>query len=271
VEGAGYKVGQADHLVCELTEVVKQNTHLPVMAKMTPNITDMNVPAMQAKKGGADAIAAINTVRSISGIDLDSLIPNPNVDGKSAVSGYSGPAVKPIGLRFIAEMAANKELNLPLSGMGGIETWIDALEYILVGASTVQVTTGIIRYGYKIVEDMIEGLSDYMEQKKITSVVELVGRAVPRIIETKDFNIKRQGIANYDMDRCIGCGQCYTVCHDAGGQALSWKSEERRPVLDEDKCLSCMVCSFVCPVSGMIQYKEMPGTWRRKDVCVKGE
>ncbi len=179
--------------------------------------------------------------------------------------------MKPIGLRFIADLALNKELKLPLSGMGGIETWIDALEYMLVGATTVQVTTGIIHYGYRIVEDMLEGLSDYMESRGIHRVTELIGKALPTITETGEFDLSRQGVARYDMDRCVGCGQCYIVCHDAGGQALGWDKENRRPILPEEKCLSCMVCSFVCPVHGMITFKEMPKGFQRAKTITLGE
>ena len=133
-----------------------------------------------------------------------------------------------------------------------METWIDALEYLLVGATTVQVTTGIIHYGYRIVEDMIEGLTDYMVSRGITSMADLIGKALPHLKTTDHFDLKRQGIAQYDLDRCVGCGQCYIVCRDAGGQALEWDAEKRRPKLVEDKCLSCMICSFICPVPDLI-------------------
>lgn len=270
VEGSGCKVGQADDLVEKFTATVRNATRLPLVAKMTPNLADVNEPAMAAKRGGADAISAINTVKGISGIGLDDFVPKPNVFGKGAISGYSGPAIKPIGLRFIAEMAANKKLNLPLSGMGGVETWVDALEYILAGATTVQVTTGIIHYGYRIVGDMIEGLSDYMARRNIRHVSELIGKAIPYLHKTGGLDVKRQGVSRYDMDRCVGCGQCYIVCRDAGGEALEWDSKKRRPKLDDDKCLSCMICSFVCPVSGLITYKEMPAGWKRKETITLG-
>ncbi|MCD6122730.1 MAG: NAD-dependent dihydropyrimidine dehydrogenase subunit PreA [Spirochaetales bacterium] len=271
VEGSGAKVGQVQELVQKFTETARKASNLPLVAKMTPNITDMNEPAMYAKMGGADGISAINTVRGISEIGLDDFVPKPNVFGKGAISGYSGPAVKPIGLRFIAEMAENKELGLPLSGIGGIETWIDALEYILAGASTVQVTTGIIHYGYRIVEDMIEGLSDFMASKGIERVSDLVGKALPHLVETDEFELKRQGITQYNLDKCVGCGQCYIVCNDAAGQALEWDAEKRRPRLIEDKCLSCMICSFVCPVEGLITYKPMPLDWKRRETETFGK
>ena len=268
IEGAGHKVGQAFKLLEGFTAAVKQAVSIPVIAKMTPNITDMNEPAMYAKQGGADAISAINTVRGISSIGLDDYVPTPNVFGKGAISGTSGPAVRPIGLNFIASMAKNMGLGLPLSGIGGIETWIDALEYILVGASTVQVTTGIMHYGYRIVEDMIEGLSDYMAARGVGSVSDLVGKALPNLHETESFELDRQGITQYDLDRCIGCGQCYIVCRDAAGQALEWDNASRRPKLIEEKCLSCMLCKFVCPVPELISYKEMPKGWKRRETAV---
>ena len=147
---------------------------------------------------------------------------------------------------------------------------MDALEYLLVGATTIQVTTGIIHYGQGIVESMIEGLSDYMAMKGIARVQDLVGKALPNLHATHDFDLARQGVAKYDLDRCIGCGQCHVVCKDAGGWALDWDAQKRRPVLDEKKCLSCMVCSFVCPVDGLITFKEMPPTYKRADTVTLG-
>jgi dihydropyrimidine dehydrogenase (NAD+) subunit PreA len=269
IEGSGHKVGQAFHLLERFTAAVKQAVSIPVMAKMTPNITDMTEPALFAKKGGADAISAINTVRGISEIGREDWVPRPNVFGVGAISGTSGPAVKPIGLNFIASMARCREIGLPLSGMGGIETWIDALEYLLVGATTLQVTSGIMHYGYRIVEDLIEGLSDYMALKGIDRVSELIGRALPHLQETDHFDLKRQGIVNYNLELCIGCGQCHIVCSDAAGQAVEWDSRKRRPRLIEDKCLSCMLCQAVCPVPGLITFKEMPSGWRRRETAVR--
>ncbi len=264
VEGSGHKVGQAFHLLEKFTTTVKNAVSIPVLAKMTPNITDMTEPALFAKKGGADGISAVNTFRAISEIGLGDWIAKPNVFGVGAMSGYSGAAIKPIALHFIAEMAQCAELGLPLSAMGGAETWIDVLEYLLVGATTVQVTTGIIKYGYRIVQDMIEGLTDYMASKGIQRVEDLIGKALPGLQTTDHFDLKRQGVAAFDTERCIGCGQCYIVCRDAGGQALEWNAETRRPKLVEDKCLSCMICSFICPVPDLIGHREMPKGWTRR-------
>lgn len=268
IEGSGHHVGKAFDLIEKFTRTVKKAVSIPVIAKMTPNITDMNEPALRAKNGGADAISAINTVSGISEIGLKNMVPKPDVFGISAISGISGPAIKPIGMRFIAEMAKDVELKLPLSGIGGIESWIDSLEYILLGASTVQVTTGIIHYGYRIVEDMIEGLSDFMALKGVEKVADLVGKALPNLKTTNHFDLERQGIVQYDLNRCVGCGQCHIVCNDAAGQALTWNKEKRRPELIEEKCLSCMICSFICPVPGLISFKEMPRGWLPQETRV---
>jgi len=148
----------------------------------------------------------------------------------------------------VAQLAKDEKLGLPISGMGGVETWMDAVEYLLCGATTVQMTTGVMRYGYRIVEDILEGMSYFLEDHGFASVKDVVGKALPRIVSTDRFDLTRQGRADYDLDRCVGCGQCYVVCQDAGGQCLTWDAKERRPVMDEARCLSCMVCSFACPV-----------------------
>ena len=268
IEGSGHHVGKAFDLIEKFTATVKSIVSIPVIAKMTPNITDMTEPALYAKNGGADAISAINTVSGISKIGLDDWVPRPNIFGIGAISGTSGPAIKPIGLHFIADLAKCNALGLPLSGIGGIETWVDALEYMLLGASTIQVTTGILHYGYRIVEDMIEGLSDCMATRGITHVADLIGKALPNLKTTDHFDLDRQGITQYDLEKCVGCGQCYIVCRDAAGQAITWQAETRRPELNEEKCLSCMICSFVCPVPGLISFKEMPKSWKRRETEV---
>lgn len=270
VEGSGAKVGQAHELVRRFVETCRAACRIPIVAKMTPNVTDIRLPARFAKQGGADGISAINSVAGLAGVGIEDWVPSPNVFGRGAASGFTGPAIKPIGLRCIADLASDPELGLPLSGIGGVETWVDALEYILLGASSVQVTTGILHYGYGIVESMIEGLSDYMAGRGVARVADLVGRALKNLCETGAFDLMRQGVASYDLDRCVGCGQCYTVCRDAGGSALSWDAAARRPVLDESRCLSCMVCDIVCPVAGLISFKEMPPGWRRAETVTVG-
>jgi len=257
VEGAGMKVGQAMELVEKFTRAVRNTVKIPLLAKLTSNVTDITVPALYAKRGGADGITAINTVKALTEVGVEDFVPKPNVAGKGAMSGFSGPAIKPIGLRCVTELAQCKELQIPISGCGGIETWVDVAEYLLCGASTIQITTGVIHYGYRIVEDMAEGLSDFMTEKRFNSVSEIVGKALPNIHPTDAFDLSRQGAVEYDLERCVGCGQCYIVCQDAGGQGLGWDGEKRRPVPDDDNCLTCMICSFICPVDGLITYKEI--------------
>lgn len=256
----GSDVGQNPELVYQYTKAVKESTHLPVVAKMTPNIGNMYVPAKAAIDAGADAISTINTVKSIANIDLDNLTAMPVVNGKSSVSGYSGAAVKPIGLRFMHELKTHPDVkHIPISGMGGIETWQDALEYILLGASNLQVTTSVMQYGYRIVEDMISGLSYYMEERGVDKLEDLVGRAIDQIIPAEDLDRDFMIIPDIDQDKCVGCGRCYVSCYDAGHQAIEW-SEDRKPVIN-DNCVGCHLCINVCPVldcmkPGEIKFKE---------------
>lgn len=245
----GSDVGTNPELVEKYSAAVRKGTHLPVLAKMTPNITTMEVAARAAIKGGATGLAAINTIKSITEIDYDNMTCLPVVNGKSSISGYSGKAVKPIALRFIAQMAKDPELKgVPISGMGGIETWQDALEFLLVGASHLQVTTAIMQYGYRIVEDMISGLSYWMEDKGINSLHEIVGAALSNIIPAEEIDRDFKVFPNYDHDKCIGCGRCYISCYDGGHQAIEFDSETRRPKLLEDKCVGCGLCWVVCPI-----------------------
>lgn len=257
VEGTGHKAGQDAAVVERLTEITKSACSIPVMAKMTPNVADMLPLALAAKRGGADAISAINTVKAITAIDLDLQVPFPNVAGKSSTSGYSGQAVKPIGLRFISDMSRDSRLALPLSGMGGIYTWIDAVEYMLLGATTLQVTTAILQHGYRIVEDMKEGLQDYLADHGYASAMDMIGKAVPNVVDPDQLSHKTQAISVIDHDKCIGCGQCLLTCRDGAAEAISLNSE-RKAVVDEDKCFGCLMCKHICPVDGCITYKTAP-------------
>ena len=257
VEGTGHKAGQDTAVVEKLTSMTKAACSIPVMAKMTPNVADMLPLALAAKRGGADAISAINTVKAITGVDVEKCIPMPNVGGKSSSSGYSGTAVKPIALRFIADMAKDGELKLPLSGMGGIYTWIDAVEFLLLGATTLQVTTAILQYGYRIVEDMAEGLQDYLVDHGYSSVQEMIGKATENVVDPSELSHATQAVSLIDHDACVGCGQCFLTCRDGAAQAISM-NEQRRPVVDEDECFGCLMCKHICPVEGCISYKTVP-------------
>ncbi len=257
----GSDVGQSPDLVRQYSKAVSSVTHLPVIAKMTPNIGNMEIPAIAAIEGGAKGVSAINTIKAITNIDFEHMTAMPVVNGKSSISGYSGAAARPIGLRFIAQMKQHPDLkDIQMSGIGGIETWKDALEYILVGSTTVQVTTAVMQYGYRIVEDMISGLSYFMEEKGFNKVEDLVGLALPNIIPAENLDRDFKIIPHIDEEKCIGCGRCYVSCYDAAHQAIDWDEENRKPIIN-DNCVGCHLCLNVCPVHecitpGEVKFKE---------------
>jgi dihydropyrimidine dehydrogenase (NAD+) subunit PreA len=254
-EKGGYKVGQDYAAVEHYTADVKKVTRLPVIAKMTPNITDMIPVALAAKKGGADAISTINTIRAITDIDLESFTPLPNINGQSGITGFSGAASKPIAMRFIAELFNSQELNLPISGIGGVETWRDVLHFMLLGSTTVQVTTAVMKYGYRIVEDMIEGLSDFMLDHNITSLAEIIGASAKKLVDPAKFTTRHQVVSMIDENKCIGCGRCYISCQDAANQAIKLDAATRKAKIDEKKCIGCTLCQHVCPVWDCVSTK----------------
>ena len=246
-ESLGVTIGQSEELVEKFIRAAKRGTNLPVLAKLTPNIMDVVPVALAAKRGGADGISAINTINSITGVDIESLTAKPSVRGKSIVGGYSGPAVRPIALRFISDLSRCGELqDMHLSGIGGIETWRDALEFILLGAGSVQVTTAVMQYGYRIVGDMIEGLTEYMKLKGVSSLEELIGGASDSVVDHKSIERDTILFPVFLHDLCIGCGRCYISCMDGGHQAIKFDPETRRPSLIGSKCVGCHLCRLVC-------------------------
>ena len=259
VEGAGHKIGQAYDTLSHYTRVVKDAVSIPVMAKMTPNITDMLPPSIAAKEGGADAISAINTLLAITQVDLDTFSPMPSIQGRGSMSGYSGPAVKPIALRFVSELAKSRELSLPVSGIGGIERWEDAAMFLILGASNLQITTGIMRYGYRIIESLCEGLEDYLAAKGMNSVTELVGIGLKNLVDPAEHDQTRHVVSTVDKDKCIGCGLCLIVCNDGANQAMNFDHVTRKAEVDEDRCVGCLLCKHVCPVWDCIESKEIDG------------
>lgn len=250
-KGTGSDVGQDPNLVERFTRVVKDNTNIPVLAKMTPNITDMRVSAKAAKIGGADGISAINTIKSITGVDIDSLVPEPQVNGKSSLGGYSGRAVKPISLRYISEMVNCDELkDMYYSGIGGIYTWRDAVEYILLGCTSIQITTSIMEYGIRIVDDLILGLKIFMKEKNYTKVSDFVGISKCNVISNDLLDKETIEFPKFNYDKCIGCGRCYISCMDGGHHAIKF-DEKIKPILDGSKCVGCQLCKIVCPMSAI--------------------
>ena len=243
----GVTIGQSEELIERFTRAVKENTSLPVLAKLTPNVMDMVPMALAARRGGADGIAAINTINSITEVDIDTLVAQPAVQGRSMVGGYSGPAVKPIALRFISDLNGCEELKeLHISGMGGIETWVDALEFILLGAGSVQITTAVMQYGYRIIHDLIDGLSEYLKCKNIKSLRSLIGSANSTVVPHQSIERDTIVFPVFNTEKCNGCGRCYVSCMDGGHQAIRFDPETRRPLLIPDKCVGCHLCRLVC-------------------------
>jgi len=218
--GMGSAVGQVPEYCGQITEWVKEKARTPVIVKLTPNISDIRMPARAAKKAGADALSAVNTINSITGIDLDTLEPRPNVDGKSSHGGYCGPAVKPIALNMVQQVMSDEQATLPMSGIGGIGSWQDTAEFILLGAGTVQVCTAVMHYGYRIVEDMMDGLLAWMHRKGYESLDDFRGLSLPKVQEWKHLNLNYKIIARIHEDKCIGCELCYTACWDGAHQCI---------------------------------------------------
>ena len=246
----GSDVGTNAELCKSFCAAVKRGSKLPMMAKMTPNITDMVPVAKACLEGGADGIAAINTIKSVCNVDLNRKIGMPIVNGKSAISGYSGKAVKPVALRFVQQLRTGIP-GVEISGIGGIETWEDAAEFLLLGSTTLQVTTSIMQYGYRIVEDMKNGLEHYMEEQGVDSLMDIIGIANGNIIPAEELDRDYVVYPEFDTEKCIGCGRCYVSCYDGAHQAISWDEENRKPSCDHNKCVGCHLCALVCPVKAI--------------------
>ena len=257
--GMGSAVGQVPEYIEMVTRWCKQNSRMPVIVKLTPNIADIRKPAEAALRGGADAVSLINTINSITSVDLDLFAPEPTLDGKGTHGGYCGPAVKPIALNMVAEIARNPATRaLPISGIGGVTTWRDAAEFMALGAGNVQVCTAAMTYGFKIVQEMISGLSQYLDEKGI-ALTDLVGRAVPNVTDWQYLNLNYVTKAVISEADCIKCGRCYAACEDTSHQAIAM-SADRVFSVKEEECVACNLCVDVCPVAGCITMRELaPG------------
>jgi dihydropyrimidine dehydrogenase (NAD+) subunit PreA len=252
--GMGAAVGQVPEYIEMVARWCKQYTRMPVIVKLTPNITDIRMPARAALKGGADAVSLINTISSIISVDLDNMSPMPTIDGKGSHGGYCGPAVKPIALNMVAEIARDKQTHgLPISAIGGITNWRDAAEFISMSAGTVQVCTAAMTYGFKIVEEMISGLERWMDEKGYATIEDFRGRAVPNVTDWQYLNLNYIAKAKIDQDACIKCGRCYAACEDTSHQAIMKEKDGIRhfEVMD-DECVACNLCVEVCPVENCI-------------------
>lgn len=272
--GMGAASGQVPELVEKQTFWVKEVAKTPVIVKLTPNITDITVTAEAAVAGGADAISMINTINSLAGVDLDSWNTVPNVAGKGAHGGYCGPAVKPIALNMVAECARSPQINVPISGIGGISNWRDAAEFMLMGSSCVQICTAAMHHGFGIVEDMIDGLNNYLDEKGLASAMDLVGRSVQRYSSWGDLDLNYKVVAQIDNDICINCNKCHIACEDTSHQCIDLYTESGRPMLKvrEENCVGCNLCSIVCPVDGaitMVEKKDLPPmTWNERQALM---
>lgn len=255
--GMGSAVGQVPEYIEMVTRWVKKHSRMPCIVKLTPNINDIRKPAEAAHAGGADAVSLINTINSITSVNLDSFAPEPMIDGKGTHGGYCGPAVKPIALNMVAEIARNPATrDLPISGIGGVTTWRDAAEFLALGAGNVQVCTAAMTYGFKIVSEMISGLSDYLDDKGM-ELSDLVGRATPNVTDWQFLNLNYVTKAVINQDDCIKCGRCFAACEDTSHQAIAMSADRTFTVKDEE-CVACNLCVNVCPVQDCITMVEVP-------------
>jgi dihydropyrimidine dehydrogenase (NAD+) subunit PreA len=259
--GMGAAVGQVPEYIEMVTRWCKKYYSRPVIVKLTPNITDVRQPAAAAKRGGADAVSLINTINSITSVNLDTMSPEPSIDGKGTHGGYCGPAVKPIAMSMVSEISRFEETKgLPISGIGGVTTWRDAAEYITLGCGNVQVCTAAMTYGFKIVQEMISGLSQWMDEKGHTSIADFMGAAVPNTTDWQYLNLNYIAKAVINQDDCISCGRCYAACEDTSHQAIAMSEDRTFSVIDAE-CVACNLCVDVCPVEDCITMVALaPGT-----------
>ncbi|KAE9631500.1 NAD-dependent dihydropyrimidine dehydrogenase subunit PreA [Parasedimentitalea maritima] len=258
--GMGSAVGQVPEYIQMVTEWCKKYYSKPVIVKLTPNITDIRQPARAAKNGGADAVSLINTINSIVSVDLDIMAPNPTIGDKGTHGGYCGPAVKPIAMNMVAEIARDPQTHgLPISAIGGVTNWRDAAEFISLGAGNVQVCTAAMTYGFKVVEEMISGLSQWMDEKGHASIADFMGQAVPNVTDWQYLNLNYVAKAVINQDDCISCGRCFAACEDTSHQAIAM-SEDRVFTVKDDECVACNLCVSVCPVENCITMEQVaPG------------
>jgi len=252
--GMGSAVGQDPKANEIITSWAREFSTVPVLVKLTPNVDDIVPHGLAAQRGGAHGVSLINTIKSIIGVDIDRFVPEPRVGGLSTNGGYCGPAVKPIALHMTAALARDPGFNIPISGIGGISDWRDAVEFLLLGASSVQVCTAVMLYGYRIVGDMIEGLDEYMRTHGFETMDALVGKAVPAYSEWGDLDLNYETVARIDPDKCIGCHLCRVACMDGAHQCIHPNPNGGHvPYVDESECVGCNLCKIVCPVADCIE------------------
>ncbi|MCP4436670.1 MAG: NAD-dependent dihydropyrimidine dehydrogenase subunit PreA, partial [Actinomycetia bacterium] len=245
--GMGSAVGQEPKVNEEITSWAVDYSTVPVLVKLTPNVGDIRPHGLAAQAGGGHGVSLINTIKSIIGVDIDRFVMEPRVGSRSTNGGYCGAAVRPIALHMCAALARDPRFNIPISGIGGITNWRDAVEFLLLGSSSVQVCTEVMLRGYRIVEDMIEGLNEYMDSKGMATMDDIVGRAIPSFSEWGNLDLNYEIVAEIDPAKCIGCQVCVVACHDGAHQCIHPTGEGRVPVIDLDECVGCNLCQIVCP------------------------
>ena len=252
--GMGAAVGQVPEYCAMITEWVTEVSTIPVLVKLTPNIGDIRFPARAARKGKAHGISLINTINSIMGVDLDTLELRPSVNGKGGHGGFAGPAVKPIALNMLSQVAVDPEVNLPISGIGGISTWRDALEFILLGATSVQVCTAVMHYGFRIIDDLVEGMSNWMDEKGFRTIGDFRGKSLRCISDFGNLNLLYKTVAEIDPKKCIHCNLCYIACEDGAHQCIDLvpQNGSHQPTVRQADCVGCSLCALVCPVEQCI-------------------
>ncbi len=256
--GMGAAVGQVPEYIQMAAEWAKKAASVPVIVKLTPNVTNILPPAKAALDGGADAVSLINTINSIMRVDYDSLTMYPATDGMGTHGGYCGEAVKPIALNMVAEIARSAETRaLPISGIGGITDWRDAVDFLALGASNVQVCTAAMIYGFKIIDDLVDGLNNFLDDKQLP-LEQLVGKAVPSVTDWQYLNLNYVEKARINQDLCIKCGRCHVVCEDTSHQAITHtvNGERHFEVIDAE-CVGCNLCVSVCPVDSCITMEQL--------------
>jgi len=266
--GMGSAVGQEPTVNERITGWAVKYSTVPVLVKLTPNVGNIVPHGMAAKRGGAHGVSLINTIKSIIGVDIDRFVPLPRVGGLSTNGGYCGAAVKPIALHMVAALAREREFGLPISGIGGVSNWRDAVEFILLGSSTVQVATEVMLRGYGIVEDMTDGLQQYMRTHGFERIDQMVGKAIPTYSEWGHLDMNYETVAKIDADKCIGCQLCVAACHDGAHQCIHPQEGTRVPHVDESECVGCNLCQIVCPVPGCIDLVPVenghpPASWNQ--------
>ena len=248
--GLGVDIGQDPEAISRFTRACRRGCTIPILAKLTPNVASMVPMAEAAMEAGADGIAAINTIKSLMKPNLETFVTEPSVGNRSGIGGYSGRAVKPIALRHICEVASDPKIRpVSISGMGGINTWIDAVEFIILGANNVQVTTSVMEYGYRIIDDLIDGTKRYLQLKGMHSIEELYGKGLEKVVDLDQLDRTTIEYPKFHPKRCAGCGRCSVSCRDGGHEAITMR--DGRPYLDPDKCVGCHLCTYVCPRSAI--------------------